>query len=243
MGVIRKEGISSSIYLYIGLILGFVNGTLLFPKIMGPEIYGFTQWLLSVGVVLTLIGNLGVPNTVVKYFPHFKDLGNKHNGFLTFALTLSTLGILLSASIAIFGKDYIMSWFRKAKSMELAASYYYLVIPVAVFKILSNLFTAYAKSLLKAGTPTFFNEVFGRLFDMALLVLFFFGLIDLPLFIKLFVAKIGLRMLLLAGYVKMQGHLLLPPDWGIFRSPLFKKEMWQFGLFTIFAGRKYRHHQ
>ena len=46
MGVIIRQGVVSGIILYAGAALGFVISVLLFPKTLGTEVYGFSQWLV-----------------------------------------------------------------------------------------------------------------------------------------------------------------------------------------------------
>ena len=43
---IRRQSILSSIFMYIGVILGGINVTMLFTRYLGEAEYGFVIWLL-----------------------------------------------------------------------------------------------------------------------------------------------------------------------------------------------------
>ncbi|MFK7905450.1 MAG: oligosaccharide flippase family protein, partial [Chitinophagales bacterium] len=95
MGTIKKQSIFSAIYVYIGIFIGYVNVTLLYPTILGPEGFGFTRFLISTGAILGVFGQMGLSGVIIRFFPFFQDKEKKHNGFLGFAMLLPLIGVVL----------------------------------------------------------------------------------------------------------------------------------------------------
>ena len=93
MGEIKKQGIINSILLYIGLGFSLLNGVILFPRIIGAEVFGFTQWISSMGMLLNLIGGLGLQHIALRFLPHFRNKGGNNEGFLSFLLFFASIGI------------------------------------------------------------------------------------------------------------------------------------------------------
>ena len=235
MSVIKKQGIYSTLFLYIGLIIGFANSIILFPKIVGAEIYGFTQWLLAITSILVFVGNMGIPNATIRFFPYFKDEEKQHQGYLGFSLLLSLLGASLATFIVLFFQDLVLEHFSNEKSASLVMEYYYLVVPLLIFTLYFEVFRAYSKVLYKASFPIFLDEVVGRLVDTFLLVAYFLDLLSLEWFLILFTAKFLLKLIFLIIYLKKEGQLFLRPQMAMFKSKMFP-EMAQYSAFTFLAG-------
>ncbi|MEL7338867.1 MAG: hypothetical protein AAGM67_00170, partial [Bacteroidota bacterium] len=66
MGVVGKQGILNSITNYVGVILGFVNKTLLFPAILLREEVGLIELLLAGMVLGAEISQFGVTKLILR---------------------------------------------------------------------------------------------------------------------------------------------------------------------------------
>ena len=235
MSVIKKQGLYSTLFLYIGLIIGFANSVILFPKIVGAEIYGLTQWLLAITSILVFVGNMGIPNATIRFFPYFKDDEKQHQGFLGFTILLSLVGTALATFIILFFQEAVLEHFSNKKSGQLAAHYYYLALPLLIFTLYFEVFRAYSKALYKASFPIFLDEVVARLVDSFLLVAYFFDWLSLEWFLILFTAKFLLKLIFLIIYLKKEGQLFWWPQMSLFKGKQFR-EMTQYSAFTFLAG-------
>ena len=95
MSVILKQSFWSTIIIYIGVLLGFVNSIILFPKYLSTEQIGLIRQIISAAIILIPITTFGASATYVKFYPSFKDDRNKKNEFFSFQLFI----ILISYSI------------------------------------------------------------------------------------------------------------------------------------------------
>jgi len=100
MGVIKRQGLKSTIVNYIGVIIGAIAVLRIYP--LDREIYGYAQWLYSTAYLLLPIATGGLLSLLVKYFPSYsKDDKEGYNGLLT---------LLLSGLIVVFSA-FVLSWF------------------------------------------------------------------------------------------------------------------------------------
>jgi len=216
MSIIKKQGISSAIFLGIGILLGFLTNILLFPKIMGLEIYGFTQWLMSLLAFTGFLGGFGITNIITKYFPYYQEPPQKKH-FFSFSVIYGSVGILITVFVLFLLKDFIIGTIDNEADALLAQKHYYLLFIGAVCILYNDLFIAYLKSLLKVRVPIFLQEVLVRLLTLLLIVFYFFEWISLPTFLTLFIVKFVFILGTLLVYLwsiqelklNLKGHLIL----------------------------------
>jgi len=237
MGIVKKQGIPTAIFTYFGVLIAFVNGAILFPKTVGASIFGFTQWVMAVLAISTLFGDFSTSKLVVKYLPYFRESKKRHNGFVLMLLVLTTLGVVVTLLLGYFFKANVITWFSNEESVHVVRSNYRLVFIGITFFIYNTFLTAYCKALFRTRVPTFFNELFGKLFNSILLISFFFGLIDINQFLWAYVLKFGLQLISLVFYIKwLEG----PFPSLTFEIPKLgkrmKKEMAQFGGTVFLSG-------
>lgn len=237
MGIVKKQGIPTAIFTYVGVVIAFVNGAILFPKTVGASIFGFTQWVMAVLAISTLFGDFSTSKLIVKYLPYFRESKKRHNGFVIMLLVLTTLGVIVTLLLGYFFKANVITWFSNDESVEVVRSNYRLVFIGIVFFVYNTFLTAYCKALFRTRVPTFFNELFGKLFNTILLISFFFGLIGINQFLWAYVLKFGLQLISLLFYIKwLEG----PFPSLTFEIPKLgkrlKKEMAQFGGTVFLSG-------
>jgi O-antigen/teichoic acid export membrane protein len=111
MGKAAQQGIMNSINSYIGVGLGALNTMILFPRIFSdnPEFMGSVNLLLAYSTLFAAFGHLGIPQSVIKYFPQFSE--EDRGKFLSSGLWLAGL---MSAGLLVFsllaGANITHSW-------------------------------------------------------------------------------------------------------------------------------------
>ena len=116
--------------MYIGLIVGFVNNSLLFPRYVGEEILGFTQWLIELAGLFIMLASFASNATIIRFFPYFRDKSQKHNGFFGFIVLLRTIGLVFTALLLYLAKGLILDIYSKETSQYYIETYYPLLIVV-----------------------------------------------------------------------------------------------------------------
>lgn len=87
MGIIIKQGLKASLVSYIGILIGAFNNLFLFPLYLGKEGIGLINVIYASAVLFLPVLQLGLPTSLVKYFPIFRDKPFL-SSFLTYALFL-----------------------------------------------------------------------------------------------------------------------------------------------------------
>src|SRR5690242_374517 len=129
MSTIRKQSIISSIIVYFGFALGFLN-TYLFTRQGGltKEQFGLTNTFIAVANILFSIASVGMPAYIGKFYPYYRShLPNKKNDRLTWALLFSAIGFLVVVLIGVPLKPVLIDTIFK-NSPELPQYFYWTFI-------------------------------------------------------------------------------------------------------------------
>jgi len=187
MSQIRRQSIISSVMVYMGFALGFLN-TYLFTKKGGflPEQYGLTGIFIAVSSLMFSVANLGMPSYIWKFYPYYKDnLDKKHNDILTWALLISLLGFCLVIIAGIFFKDTII--YKFGKNSPEFIHYYTWIFPFGLGLTLFSILESYAWQLKKSIFTNFLREVLFRALTTILVVLTILGWLgSFDVFIKIY---------------------------------------------------------
>lgn len=236
MGIVIRESIKSLITSYAGVIIGIVNVVLLYTNFLSPEQLGLTRLLQDITILFISFAQLGSPNLIIKFFPHFKNPNNNHNGFLFFVVVYTILGFLFfTVLFLILQNTFIDIYLNKS---PLIIDYLYLVIPLGFGLILMNIFESYIVVHSKIVFTTFMRVIFIKLSNTVLIILFAFGIINFTQFLMLLVLAYFIASLILLYYIKSIGSFSLKPDFSILKSPKFK-QMMNYGGFTLLGGIGY----
>src|SRR5687767_11607861 len=182
---IRRQSIISSIIVYIGFALGFVN-TYLFAKGFSETNYGLTGTFVAIATVMYSFSNFGMTAYIYKFFPYYKDnLPPDKNDMMTLAAAVSLTGFLVVMASGLVFKDLVIQKYG-ANSPELI-HYYYWLFPFGFGLTIFSLLEAFAWQFRKSVVTSFLKEILFRLFTTLLIVGIFTGIIkDFDLFIKLY---------------------------------------------------------
>jgi len=209
MSQIRRQSIISSLMVYFGFALGFLN-TYLFTKegSFSKEEYGLTGIFIAVGTLMFSLANLGMPAYIGKFYPYYNDnLDKKRNDILSWALLISLVGFCFVTLSGVYFRDLVIRKFGNSPEL---IKYYYWIFPFALGITLFGILESYAWQLKKAIITSFLREVLFRLFTTILIVFTFIGLLSsFDIFIKIYsftylaIALIILFFLISKGYVHL----------------------------------------
>lgn len=221
MGIVVKQGFWNSIFGYLGIGLGYANMVLLFPHFLTTEQFGLTRVLLAAGMIMAQLGQLGVINLTVNFFPQFKDQSKRHNGFFFFMLLVPAIGFLVVALLAYLFKPTIIEFYTK--DSPIFGEFFWYLFPLALLVIYFNALDGYLRALFKTVMPYFLRTVFLRLEWFVLIILFSFDVLTFGQFVFWFVASHAGMVIIEVVYLVYLGELHLKPDFSYFSKPLLKK--------------------
>src|SRR5215216_5161150 len=179
MSQIRKQSIISTVFVYTGFAIGFIN-TYLFTRYNSPfsaSEYALPNIFIAVGNIMFAFANMGMISTIYKFYPYYNDnLDKKKNDLLTWAFVISLIGFLLVVLAGIFFKDLVIRKFG-ARSPEFV-KYYLWVFPFGFSILIFFILEVFTWNLRKSILTTFLREVLFRLLTTILIVVLYFKLIS-----------------------------------------------------------------
>ena len=231
MGDIRKQSISSSLFIYIGFAFGAVN-TYLFTKqgFFDPSQYGVLQAMTSMNLVLYSVACLGMVSIMSRFYPFYYDsLKKNENDLLALAFTIAMIGFGLLVLGGIIFKPLFMQKFTQRSAQ--VANFYFWLFPFTFFYLVFSILEAHAAIHKKTVFPNFLREGAVRIFTTMLIVLCIFKVISFELFIKLFCCVYGLTVIMLYLYLKKSDSVTF-----VFKiSPVTRKKSKEMGRFVLYV--------
>ncbi|MCL4483272.1 MAG: oligosaccharide flippase family protein, partial [Bacteroidetes bacterium] len=107
MGIIVKQSVKGTIYVYLGVLLGFITTAILFPRIYSTTEVGLLKIIVAYSTLIAQFGTLGINGATIRLFPFFRTEDKKHHGFLPFALLVGLIGFLISAILLLLFKPLL----------------------------------------------------------------------------------------------------------------------------------------
>ena len=216
MGSIRKQTIISSLLVYIGFLVGFINNYFYTAKVpfgfystgnvFSPEQYALTRIFFDFAQIMLAFGAVGVIPVIYKFFPYYKDnLEAKKIDLMTGSLLISLIGFLLVLGSGIYFEPLIARKFSERSI--LVVDYYLWIFPFAAGMIFFSVLEAFCWAIHKTVISNFLKETGMRIITSFLIALYYFRLISFPNFIFLFSFLYLLIFIVLLIYLLRTGQL------------------------------------
>ncbi len=234
MGIIQRQGFKGTLVSYFGILIGYVNLIFLFPYVFTSEQIGLTRVLVDAVMVFSMFAHFGMPNTLIRFYPHFKSEEDANQkGFLFAILAVSVFGLAAFTGVYALLKEQLLEPF--VEKNPLLIQYSGLLVPLTWFMVLSLVLEAYATTFHRIVVPKILREFVLRLLATALALAFLFSWLDFSRFMTAYVLSYGLTTVLLVFYIINQGRWSLRPDFSLFKTP-FLKEVGLYSLTIIIGG-------
>lgn len=229
MRKIAFQSIQTTIFSYIGVVLGYINVLWLYPYALDTTQLGTFRTIQDLGLLLVPFAQLGLGHGITRYFP---KLERNQGALLTFSLLFSFLGFGVVALLFFGFKQQVISLF--ASNSPEVINFLGVALVVALFSVWSSVLDAFARSFIKVGIPTFFREVFLRLLTSILVALYLLKWIDFDQVMQGLVGVYGLSMFGVAFYLVWLGVFKFDFSWNKFPSG-FKSSLLKYSLLTFLA--------
>ncbi|MCK4662955.1 MAG: oligosaccharide flippase family protein [Bacteroidales bacterium] len=236
MGLIEKQTIKGTVYTYIGAALGFINISLLFPKILLANQIGLLSILVAYSMLLSQFGNLGFTSATVRLFSYFRNKKKNHNGFLFLSICVSLVGFFITLIIFLVIKPSLIK--NSVDNSQLLGNFIYYVIPLTFFTLFFNSLDVYYRALYNAIIGVFLKEFLSRVLIFISVFLFFLNLIDFEQFVFCYILSLSLPTLIIIVSLIKEGNFNLRPQLNFLTKDLTKSlaSVSLFGILGGFAG-------
>ncbi|MDO8967286.1 lipopolysaccharide biosynthesis protein [Algoriphagus sp.] len=229
MSKIAQQSIQTTIFSYIGVLLGYINVLWLYPYALDATELGTFRTIQDLGLLFVPFAQLGVGHGITRFFP---KLEQNQSAFLSYSLALSLLGFS-AVTLIFFGfKSQIMGLF--ATNSPEVLNFLGVVLLITLFALLSSVMDAYSRSYLKIAIPTFFREVFLRLLTSVLVGVYLLGWINFDEVMLGLVVVYGMALLGVLAYLIWLGKVHIDFNWKNF-PPGFRSSFIRFSLITFLA--------
>lgn len=187
MGIIRKQSLQSSLFIYIGFAIGALNVLVLFPneKYFTLAEFGLTKVLVDVSLLIAMLCTLGSYSAVVKFYPFYNSyLPKKENDFAFLTTAVVVLGCLIFLVVMPFFKEIII---RKYGSRSpLFVEYFYLIFPLTISIAFLYLFEAFSWAVRRSVLPAIAKELMVRSLTTILIFLVMMKILNFNQFINFY---------------------------------------------------------
>ncbi|MFC5409426.1 lipopolysaccharide biosynthesis protein [Larkinella bovis] len=233
MGIVIRQSLKASVGSYIGVGIGIVNQLYVSLAFLKTDQLAISRLLLENSLLFAAFAHLGAPFITDRFFGYFRDDKTQNNGFLGFLLAFPLIGISLF-TLAYFGFESTIKGYFAEKSAGLLP-YYGLVVPFTIFWIYITVLEAYCRNNARIAIPTFIREVYLKLSNVLIILMFGIGWYSFDWMLYLVIGSHGLAVLILLVYIYQLGKFSLRFDFSQLKNGLFR-QMVHFGLFVVMGG-------
>lgn len=229
MGIIIKQSIRSSIFSYIGVVIGYINVLWLYPFFLEADQIGLFRIIQSSAYLLATFGQFGMGSTLVKFFPQYK----KEKGLLGFAMLASSIGYLVLLGFCLLFKGSITSYF--AKESALFVEYFQILLIITFLLIQFQVLEAYCRSILDIAMPTFLRDIGIRIFTTLFVILYAFDYLNFDQLVWSFAATFLLMSLALLVYLATKKKASFSMNFSFLDKTSLRK-MLNFGAYALLGA-------
>lgn len=185
MGIVRKQSIFSSIYIFIGFALGAVNTLLLYTKYLNMDQYGLTGIFRDISVLFSMLATFGTNTALLKFFPLYQArLGREKNDLPFLVLMVGLFGCLLILFGFLAFKELIVLKF--GENSPLLVQYFNLVIPLTISMVMMGQMEGFSFMLKRTAVGNLIKEIGFRLVQTTAIVLYIYNIISIDTFFLIF---------------------------------------------------------
>lgn len=170
---VKKEILSGTVLVFIGVLLGFANAGIIQPILLTPENIGILKVFTSFVTIASISAFLGFDGALVRIYPQVIDDTPRVRGFLRVMLSVILLGSFLMLGVTLLFRNMIFT-----SGMEVLLPFFQILIISSIAKVLF----LHADSLLvqykRTRVGIFSQDIFQRVLIIISLTLFYFGLLD-----------------------------------------------------------------
>lgn len=230
MGVIKKQSIQGTILSYIGVFIAFLN-LYIQPHLISNEDIGTVRLLLSMSFLISSLIPLGIGNIIIRYFPLLRDPKSAHNGFFGLIILVLTIGSAVTSFILLLSKEFFVSYYANSPGI---IQYYNETIATGVIIAFNVVLFVFLASLQKTAMVNLLNEVFIRVGQLVLIIIYHFEFIPRDVFVWGNLGLYGIQFILIIAHLRHLKSISFNIRWSIIKQ-LDRKQLFWYAFFMAFT--------
>ena len=231
MGIVRKQGVNITLVSFLGVIIGAINTMFVFPNVLGAEGHGLVMLILSIATVLAQFAHLGIPNTIIRFFPYLKD---RKKFIYRLALQVPLMSLFfLGLVFYIFG-DYLFDGYIRKN--ELFSEFQPIILPLVASLVFFEVLLSISRSELKSVFPAVLREFILRLSTLVTLCMYSFNFLSFSEFVYCWLGLYSLNVLFLSIYLFRFKLLNISFGFPLFPNSDIARKMSKYGLVTLLTS-------
>lgn len=233
MGILARQTVRNTLLAYVGLFLGFLNIAILYPRVLAEDEFGLTRLLVSIATIAGACAQFGMDNTIVRYFPYFRDGSRRNNGLLTLLFAVALAGAFLAMLVLTILHPFFSGVFGDKNGLY--SSFGLFALPLVLAEVFFLVLRGYSRSLHRTVPPTFLREFLLRVLQTVLIALQAYCSFPFGTFMLLFTCTFLICTLILVFDLWRQGERLV--RWSMVRAPQrLKRSMVRYSAYTLVAS-------
>ena len=233
MGVVIRQSFITTVLTYVGVVIGYVNVLILFPKFLTPEEIGLVRLIPSAAFLLLPLAQLGLAQCTVRFYPAFEKKKNGPGELLAFGFIGVTIGYLITLVLYNIFREPITAYF--AKESGLVNNYQWVILAVLLGMSFQAVAEGYSRALLKIVAANFAKEVLVRVGTSITVLLYAVNIITFPVMVYTMILVYGVSLLYLLGYLAYRKQLSLKFSFSTFERPQLK-EMMVYSMYALLGA-------
>lgn len=185
MGVVIKESFWSSVATYAGIAIGTVNALFLYTVFLSPADLGLVRLISELSIFFASLAQIGAPFIISRYYPVFRTSERSINSLTAFALLTGVLGFVVFGSIFLIFQEPILSPYLDRSEQVL--TYAWAILPMAFGLSAMGFLESLLKANLQVSLANSLREIFLKLVNTGLILLYGYDWLDLPSFVVMFI--------------------------------------------------------
>ena len=233
MGVVLRQSFLSTVLTYVGVVIGYVNVLILFPRFLTPEEIGLVRLIPSAAFLLLPLAQLGLAQCTVRYYPAFEKKKNGPGQLLAFGLIGVTAGYVITLLLYQVFREPVTVYF--AAESALVNEYQGVVLAVLLVMSFQAVAEGYSRAMMKIVAANFAKEVLVRVGSSVTVLLYAVDVITFEWLVYSMIIVYGLALFFLLGYLLHRRQLTLHFSFSGIGKPLLK-EMMTYSLYALLGA-------
>ncbi|MDA8895569.1 polysaccharide biosynthesis C-terminal domain-containing protein [Flavobacteriales bacterium] len=231
MGIVRKQGLNITFISFVGVIIGALNTMFVFPNVLGADGHGLVMLILSIGTILAHFTHLGIPNTIIRFFPYLK--GQK-KFIYRLALQVPLMSIFLLGLVLYLFGDYLFDGYIKKN--VLFSEFQSIIFPLVASLVFFEVLLSISRSELKSVFPAVLRELILRLSTLVFLCMFSLDYLNFSEFIYCWLGLYSINVLFLSVYLFRLKLLNISFGFPLFPDSDIARKMSKYGVVTLLTS-------